>query len=246
MKIKNFFIQQPYAEMLVRGLRNALPNECFSKGDRIYINALIPNPNADTPLEWYQEVRNQQLFGNLPPDEDLTYSLCLGFVDVLRNANKRDSIWNETSVPSVIVHNAHAFDEPQLFMPRGSFSAQDIPTHKFTPSKPYLINDENELAIPVNHSIFKNTTKDSVVTFELAESLAIAATSVNGMLKNFSKFTLYCCQESKSFLWNNGCEIIWDQDPLTNDLVLYPSLDKPSGKAPRARLRLSCRHPFIF
>ena len=113
MKTTNLFIQQPHAEMIVRGLRNDIPDEHFSKGDRIYINASVPVLNLNAPLEQLQEVINQQLLGNLPPTEVLPYGKCVGFVDVLCKADGTESIWSSIAEPSVIVTNAHVFDEPQ-------------------------------------------------------------------------------------------------------------------------------------
>ena len=191
--------------MLVLGLRNAVPDEHFSRGQRIFIYATVPAYDPGTPLEWLQEVINQQLFGNLPPTEDLPIGQCLGFVDVLCEADKRDGIWSAAPVPSVLVNNAHAFDEPQLIMPRKGFEAEDIPSHKFSPYHPYSLYRDEELVVHVCQSVYDKAANGGEVTFELAGTLAVVALDDNGMLKDFSKFTLSCGQRSKSYLWNNDC-----------------------------------------
>lgn len=241
----SIILQQPYASMLVLGLRNAVRNEHFSRGQRIFVYATVPKYDPDTPLEWLQEVINQQLFGNLLPTEDLPIGLCLGFVDVLCAADMRDGIWAAIPEQSVVVHNAHAFDEPQLIMPRKGFEADDIPSHKFTPRDPHSLFCDDELLVPVSQQIYDAAAQGGNVTFELAGSLAIAATDERGLLKEFSKFTLSCGHRSKTYLWNIDCEVIWEQAPPTYDLVLYPSVRAASSKIPRARLRLSCRYPLI-
>lgn len=243
MKTTNLFIQQPHAEMIVRGLRIAIPDEHFSKGDRIYINAAVPVLDLNAPLEQRQEVINQQLFGNLPPTVDLPYGKCVGFVDVLCQADGTESIWSSPAEPSVIVTNAHVFDEPQPVIPRSWYDAEDIPSHKFLGSSPYSFNDE--LRLPVNEGLFAIAMRGGSITFELSGSMADHTLTSDKLLKDFEKFTLRCGNRSKTFLWNDECDVVWEQDAETDDLVFYPSVYDVSGKAPRAWLHLSCRYPFI-
>ena len=245
MKTTNLFIQQPYATMIVRGLRNAIPDEHFSRGQHIYINASVPVFNPNTPLEWLQEVINHQLFGNLPPTEDLPYGKCVGFVDVLCQADGNESRWTKTQEPTVIVTNAHVFDEPQSIMPRGWYDAEDIPSHQFGERSVMIWRHFDELCVPVNEKLYDIASQGGSVTFEMTGSLAVDTLLDNGEDQMFEKFTLSCGQRSKSFLWNDDCDVVWEQDPETDDLVLYPSVYAASGKAPRARLQLSCRYPLI-
>lgn len=243
MKATNLFIQQPYATMLVRGLRNAIPDERFSRGDRIYINAVVPVLDLNAPLEHFQEVINHQLFGNLPPTESLPHGKCLGFVDVLCQADGNESRWACIPEPTVIVTNAHEFDEPQPIKPRKWYDAEDIPSHKFLGSSPNLFKDE--LRVPVNEGLYAIATRGGCITFELTGTLAVIALTDDKFLKEFEKFTVICGNRSKTFLWNEDCDVVWEQNPDTDDLVLYPSVYDASGKAPRAWLHLSCRNPLI-
>ena len=231
--------------MLVLGLRNVVPDELFSRGQRIFVYAAAPVFEPDTPLEWIQEVINQQLFGNLPSTDDLPFGLWLGFVDALYPADTNSSVWSAQSTPMVMVANAHAFDEPQLIIPRKGFEASDIPSHKFSSRIPHSLFCDDELLVPVSQLVYENAAQGKDVYFELAGTLALIVMDNKGMLKEFSKFTLSYGQRSKSYLWNIDCDIIWEQSPLTSDLVLYPSVYATSGKVPRARLRLSCRYPLI-
>ena len=129
METRNLFIQQPFATMIARGLRNAVFDDNFSKGCRLFINAL-PNfqiPEIPVPLEWFQAVNNHQLFGNLPPTEDLPYGKCIGFVDVLRKADGKENQWTTIHEPTVLLTNAHEFDEPQDLTPSSWHDAKNTP-----------------------------------------------------------------------------------------------------------------------
>lgn len=245
MKTVDFFIQQPHAEMLVRGLRNAIPDEHFSKGDRIYINAAVPVLDLNTPLEQLQEVINQQLFGNLPPTDTLPYSKCIGFVDVLCRADGREGPWSAILEPTVIVTNAHEFDTPQPIMPRKSYEAEDIPSHKFRASRPYVLSYGDELVIPVNDKLFRNATQGGNISLELSGELASCVLNEDKLLKDFEKLTLVCGRQAKSFIWTSKCDVMWEQNPNNDELKLYPSVYAASGKAPHAKLLLTCEYPLI-
>ena len=243
MKTVDFFIQQPHAEMLVRGLRNAIPDEHFSKGDRIYINATVPVLDLNAPQEHFQEVINHQLFGNLPPTDHLRYGNCIGFVEVLAHADGNESVWTKTSEPTVILTNARMFDKPQRIKPRKWYDAEDIPSHKFLAREPGRFYDE--LRVPVNEELYAIASRGGDITFELGGLLGVAVWTDDKFLRDFEKFTIVCGNRSKTFLWNMDCDIVWEQDADTDDLVLYPSVIDLTGKAPRPWLRLSCRYPLI-
>lgn len=243
MKATNLFIQQPFATMLARGLRNAVFDDHFLKGDRLFIYALPSFYMSNTPLEWFQAVNNHQLFGNLPPTADLPTSKCVGFVDVLCKADGRESQWTAIHEPSVILTNAHEFDTPQRKSPGSWYDADDIPSHVFHAHQPYAFRCDNELVIPVNEKFYRIASKGGNISFELSGSLAVCALDDNGLLKDFEKFTVICGQQSKSFLMTEHCDIMWEQKPNDDELVFYPSVYNESGKAPRAKLLLTCTYP---
>ena len=245
MKNNQIFIQQPYATMVVRGLRDVILNEHFSITQRIYINATAPKNDPDTPLEWRQEVINQQLFGNLPPIEELPYDKCLGFVKVLDFAYSLHSKWSISQPPSVSVYKAHEFDEPQPITERKLYDYERIPSHAFIAGEVQSRGYFSKLMIPVNEKLYAIASNGGNVSFEMTGSLSDFTNFDKGTLRDFDKFTLVCGQRSKTFFWHKDCDIYWEQDPETDELVLYPSVYNESGKAPRARLNLSCRYPLI-
>lgn len=243
METRNLFIQQPFATMLVRGLRNGVFDDQFSKGCRLYINALPCFMMSDVPLEWFQAVNNHQLFGNLPPTADLPTGKCVGFVDVLDKADGTECQWTAIHEPTVLLTNAHEFDTPLGKELRSWYDADNIPSHVFRFNLPYALYHDDELVIPVNEKLYRFASRGGNITFELTGSLAGCALENDGLLRDFERFTVICGQQSKSFLWNKGCDILWEQRPNDDELVLYPSVFNKSGKAPRAKLLLTCNYP---
>ena len=242
METRNLFIQQPFATMLVRGLRNAAFDDHFSKGCRLFVNALPCFMMPNVPLEWFQAINNHQLFGNLPPTADLPTGKCVGFVDVMCKADGTARQWTAIHEPTVLLANAHEFDTPQGHSPRSWHDADDIPSHVFHARQPHAFRDE-ELVIPVNEKFYRFATHGGNIGFELTESLAVCALDDDGLLKDFDKFTVICGQQSKSFLMTEQSDIIWEQRPNDDELALYQSVYSKSGKAPRAKLLLSCNYP---
>jgi hypothetical protein len=198
---------------------------------------------SDVPLEWFQAVNNHQLFGNLPPTADLPTGKCVGFVDVLAKADGTESQWAAVHEPSVLLTKAHEFDTPLGKELRSPYDADDIPSHVFHAKLPYAFRHDEELVIPVNEKFYRFASRGGNITFELTGTLAGCALENDGLLRDFERFTVICGQQSKSFLWNKGCDILWEQRPNDDELVLYPSVFNKSGKAPRAKLLLTCNYP---
>lgn len=245
METRNLFIQQPFATMLARGLRNAVFDDNFSKGCRLFINALPYFLMPDVPLEWFQAVNNHQLFGNLPPTDNLPNGKCIGFVDVLCRADGTENQWTAIHEPTVLLINAHEFDYPQGDTPSSWLEAEDIPSHVFHARQPHTLHQDDELVIPVNERLYRIASREGNISFELVDNLAVCALGDDCFPKDFEKFTVICGQQSKSFQWNLNCDIMWEQKAEDDELVLYPSVYNESGKAPHAKLFLSCRYPLI-
>lgn len=241
----HLFIPQPYASMIVKGLRTVVADNRFSRNQRIYINATEPVFDPDTPLEWRQEVINQQLFGNLEDTQDLPVNQCIGFADVLAPVGTDTSKWKRPGELSMYLYNAHVFDTPQPIAKRNRFDAEDIPSYCFHESRVHVVDHDNELVLPVNELLYEIASQGGTVNFELSGLISVYTLFDEGSLKEFEKFTLICGSRSKTFLWNDGCEDVWEQDPETDELVLYPSVFNASGKAPRVKLHLSCRYPIV-
>jgi hypothetical protein len=116
MRMNILEVQQPFASMLVRRLRDVaqIVEWHLQKSKRFYIysSGFVIN-DAAMPLSWQQEVFNQQQFGNLAETEELPVNALLGYVDWLAHANPQKNLWSaEMSGPSEHVHNAHVFDAP--------------------------------------------------------------------------------------------------------------------------------------
>ena len=188
---------------------------------------------------------NQQLFGNLPPTEELPYDKCLGFVTVRDYAYSLHSKWSIGQPPAVSVNHAHVYDDPQPIAERELYDYGEIPSYIFVEDKVQSLGLRRELVIPVNVELYAIACQGGTISFELTGLLSDFINFEEGNLKEYERFRLVCGKQSKAFFWYKDCDIEWEQDPETDELVLYPSVYSKTGKKPRAKLRLSCRYPFF-
>ena len=239
------FTPQPYATMIAKGLLNAVRTRLhFEKAHRIFIYAGEPVTNPAMPIEWVQEVINHQLFGNLAETKDLPTNELVGFVDVLCPADPRSSVWTLDEEPAYLVGNAHAFDNPLVFLENEHDNLRGIedfiPSHVFKPVNPFLLDYDEELVLPVNRRLFHMAAMRQTLKFELTGLLAVTVLDDNGELKPFTKFTVINNRRAKSFLFEG--EICHELTADETDLQRYPSVTSADGTTTRAQLVLSCRY----
>lgn len=240
-------LQQPFAQMLVQRLIRAVHINALQKdvANRILIYAKEPKDLNSLPLECRQEILNQQVFGNLAPIDKLPVNAFVGFVDVLSyNVNFEKEIWlNTMPKPCYAVLEAFAFDEPLSVKPDilRTNLIEVLPSHIFEPQFAYATSQT--LFLPVNKRIFAIAANNGSFRVELNEDIASLIMDENGEVKHFTSFSLTCGNRIKKFVWTDDCDIEWEQDPKTDELVLYPSAKADCALTPRAALLLSCLFP---
>lgn len=236
---------QPYASMLVKGLMNVVrtANQQLLENRRLYIYATEPVSDPATPIEWVQEVNNQQAFGNLGETKDLPTNALIGFVDVLGHAGTDT---NGNAERAYLVGNAHEFVGPIGFTPNEAEQHFDllkrVNTTIHIPRCPFVKGNGNELVLPVNSFLYSLAWNECGFTIELVGDLAKLVLDEHGMLKPFTRYTLWRGDQGRTFVMDADCDI---RHELTTDgdLRHYPSALAADGTTTRARLYLSCRFP---
>ena len=235
------FVHQPFATMACRGLLPAIFTDLQveSYPFKAYICALdFYKRAADYPYEWHQEYLNQYIFGNMPKVEDLPANALIGSVTVI----------GPTDIPGLFsVVNARQFVAP-LQLPFHEFSQYEdiierMNTTMFIPRVPHLIDHGQNLIVPLNVFSYDVASCGGNFSIELVGSFAKLVLDENGMLKPFTKFTIWYDDQGKSFLVDADTEIIHELTPDGSDLMRYPSQLSPDGTTLHAKLRFTCSSP---
>lgn len=247
--MKTLIINQPYASLVCNGLENVVhmkvpPSEIPC---RLYIFADVQDNGGQTPLEWQQEVINQQLFGNLDYPDELPTKRLIGFVDVVRAVPHDFNLWSRcSSQQAYLVSNARAFVMPLHIKPCDVEQNLDfierVNTRILIPRRPYFTDGESELVLPVNESLYCMALGGANFSLQLTGEFAALVTDERGMLKPFTKYTLWHGNEGTTFVVDDDTEIVHELNDDGSDLRRYHSALSPDGVTTRATIRFSCRY----
>ncbi len=235
------FIHQPYASMTCKGLLPAVFAKLrgVSKGVKVYVYALDQCENAtDYPYEWHLEYVNQHTFGNMPKAETLPVNALIGSV----------TINGTTDVPGLFsVINAREFIAPFEMLVDEVQQYEEyinrMNTRMYIPRVPHLIDGGDNLVIPVNVFLSCMAQYDADFKVELVGSFAKLVLDENGLLKPFTKFTIWYDNEGKSFLVDEDTEIIHELTADGKDLKRYPTVLATEGTTTHSWLHFSCHYP---
>lgn len=121
--MKVLSVQQPWASLIVAGIKKVenrtwqpkqLPGRILIHASKKTSLRLMDNE----PLEWVQEIFNEQLFGNLPDFADMPSNAIIGYVTVERiDKDNNHSIWaagenDDEKLYYWHLTDAYVFDEP--------------------------------------------------------------------------------------------------------------------------------------
>lgn len=195
-----------------------------------------------TPIEWVQEVNNQQAFGNLGETQDLPTNALIGFVDVFGPAGT-----DGNAERAYLVGNAHEFVCPIGFTPDEAEQHFDllkrVNTTVHIPRCPFVKGNGNELVLPVNSFLYALAWNEQHFSIELVGDLAKLVLDEHGMLKPFTRYTLWRGDQGRTFVMDADCDIRHELTADGGDRRRYPSALADDGTTTRARLYLSCRFP---
>jgi len=237
-------LKQPWAEMASSGLMKVVhidaPPEEVPK--RIFFHAIGSDHSIGHPIEWLQEVHNQQLFGNIPKTDDLQANEIVGFADVGGIAPDDLNIWSRGAPPNrYFLVNAHKFDNPIPIEDAANLNAGHLPPyHKVC--RRFLYESENDLVIPVSEEVQTLASQGQSFKIDLIGDAADVIIDRRNQLKPFLAFRLVCGAKEKRFLFTDDCNIIVEVNE-DGSLKLYPSVLREDGTGARASLQLCCDHP---
>lgn len=242
--------QQPYASMLVKGLMNVvrIASQHPLENRRILIYATEPVSDPATPIEWVQEVNNQQSFGNLADTQDLPRHELVGFVDVLGPADPDTNVWAAgKGERAYLVGNAHEFVMPLHITPNEVQEHLDfikrVNTTVHIPRCPFFKDNGNNLVLPVNVFLDSLAWNEQDFSIELVGDFAKLVLYEHGLLKPFLRYTIWHGGIGRTFAVDDDTEVRYEINADNSDLRRYPSALAPDGTTTRAKLHFSCRFP---
>ena len=237
-------LEQPFAEMVVRDLINVLhlKRRVERMTKEVVIYARKPRKNSAIPLEWMQEVINQQKFGNLPPTEDLPTEKVVGVVKIFFKAEPNYNIWSkEPPTTSYVVGDACVLDEPLDVSMDEVKSWKNLPHevkfHSFEPAVPHFRACDFEIVIPVCDSLYAQASQGKLITFEFAGKLAnLMKDRCDGSLIPFENMRLVNGHRWKRFHFFPTIE----EEMVNGTPKRYPSVLSDIGRSNRKILTLEC------
>jgi len=249
--MKYVALNQPGATLVAMGIRNAvqIDERLRKKTWRLFIYATEPVVNnAEYPLEWMQEAFNQELFGNLPPIEELPVNSLIGFFDYYSHTSSvdKESIWVAGLDESAcIVCNAHMFDHPIMLPKEIIDNINDVdemvPSHVCSPKQPFLLGMNDELVIDVSDKYFAIAARGGSFSLEYSVELS---NLLQEKLDDIKVITLRNGIKNKGFIFKY--DLIYDYVDGSNEVYkMYPSVLTPDHKMFRAQLMLSFDEPLI-
>ena len=241
-------VSQPEASLLVKGSKNVIHIDGWrpQRGDILFIYATDLVISDDlSPLEFRQDVINQQQFGNLPPDGELPVNALIGLVKVLCETDRRMNVWTRDAVNIYHVVNALEFDFP-LRLPyslccRLADVKEKVPSHRSYNSSPHISVGAIELSVPLSKENFVKASDGGTITLEYSGNIK---TILEDYMDDFETLTVSHNRQAKSFFFN--AEILEERDESLTGLKQYPSALDPSGVTTRKWVQFSCRDPKIF
>ena len=235
------FVHQPFATMICRGLLPVfyLDLQAKSYPCKVYVCSLAEfNRASDYTVEWHQECNNQRLFGNLPDTNELPVNQVIGSVKVI----------GTTDDPNLFcIRDAREFVAP-FEVPFDQMSKYEeiierMRTKMYIPHVPHLIDDGSNLVIPFNDFASSLAMYDHEFRIELVGSFAKLVLDEDGMLKPFSRFTVWNGTRGDCFAIDEDTRILHELNRDETDLKRYMSMLAPKGYTFRSWLHLSCHHP---
>lgn len=121
--MKVLSVQQPWASLIVAGIKDVenrtwqpkqLPGRILIHASKKTTERMMNNE----PIEWVQEIFNEQIFGNLPDFPDMPGNAIIGYVTVERvDKDNARSVWaagesNDEKLYYWHLTDAHVFDQP--------------------------------------------------------------------------------------------------------------------------------------
>ena len=181
--MKVLSVQQPWASLIVAGIKD-VENRTWQPKQlpgRILIHASKKTSLRmmnNEPLEWVQEIFNEQIFGNLPDFPDMPSNAIIGYVTVERiDKDNARSVWaagesNDERLYYWHLTDAYVFDEPitgvkgKLHLWEYDIDENNLPpAHKVELHDPVI--DGDKIALPLAKQHWVNLRPNSSFVIEI-------------------------------------------------------------------------------
>lgn len=181
--MKVLSVQQPWASLIAAGIKD-VENRTWKPReipDRILIHASKKcslRTISNAPIEWIQEMLNEQLMGNLPDFPDMPGNAIIGYFSIERIDQKvNGSIWasGDDDMEGLYywhVKDCYLFDEPildvkgKLHLWEYEMEESNMPPSHKVELRQYQDRGD-ELFIPVNDKRWEKLGENQVLNFDL-------------------------------------------------------------------------------
>lgn len=118
--MKTLALQQPWASLIASGIKD-IENRTWStpyRGKVLLVASskkITRSFEGENPLEWVAAISNEQLFGNLPKNDELPLSAIVGYADLVEiTQGVTDNVWDGQDPQGYKwrFENARLFNEP--------------------------------------------------------------------------------------------------------------------------------------
>lgn len=192
--MKTLAFQQPWAILVASGVKT-IENRTWNTPYRgkvliVASSKKIPRTFYDElPLEWYNAFYTEQLFGNVPENENMTYSAIIGYADLVEiTQGVTDNVWDGRDPEGYKwrFENAYLFDKPITGV-KGKLHLYDTPeidennlppAHKVEIKHPHM--EGKTLVIPICEALKDQADQITHFHFPFDETASYA----NALLKD--------------------------------------------------------------
>lgn len=244
--MKVLSIQQPWASLIVAGIKD-IENRTWKPKEtpgRILIHAskkCTMRTVSNEPLEWVQEIFNEQLFGNLPNFPDMPDSSIIGYVTVdAIDKDNAHSIWaaGESCTEDLYywhLKDAYMFDEPikgvkgKLHLWDYDIDENNLPPAHKVELKFITVNEDN-IIIPVPEDTFLKLTPNSSFTLEVCTLAELLCQPDVYDMKPFKTIIFSYKGHQRTFVLKPETEVQYITDGSEDQNQLkYLSILEPEG-----------------
>lgn len=243
--MKVLSIQQPWASLIAAGIKDVENRSWKPKilPDRVLIHAskkCTARTVSKLPIEWVQEILNEQMMGNLPEFSDMPSGAIIGYFSIGRiNKKTEGSVWasgsdDEEDTYYWHLNDCYLFDEPILGV-KGKLNLWDYeidennlpPAHQIPIEE--LESDEDHVYLPIQDVRWQTLgeNQDLFIELGIVASEVLCKPGVYD-LKDFNTITFCNNGEERSFRLTEDTYsvVVTDSD---REPEKYLSILEPNG-----------------
>lgn len=244
--MKTLSVQQPWASLIAAGIKD-VENRTWQPKQlpgRILIHAskkCTLRSLSNEPVEWMQEIFNEQLFGNLPDFVDMPDGAIIGYATVERvDKDSANSVWaagesDDENLYYWHLTDAHLFDEPitgvkgKLHLWDYDLDEDNLPPAHSAELTNVDLDGENVI-VPLNETYWKAIKPNSSIFIDLGTLAQLLCLPDVYDLKPMKTITFTHGGRQRTFKLSPDTESRYFTDGgEEQNPAIFPSLLKPEG-----------------